>query len=92
MAAMTAAEQALAELLIRSLNLEDKSPADIDPTAPMFGTQQPGWGLDSIDALEIALAVQQAYGVELKADEPATRAALTSLRALSEHIARHRRG
>lgn len=76
-------EQDLAKLIVDSLRLE-VAPGDIDPAAPLFGD---GLGLDSIDMLEIALAVSKRYGVELRSEN---RAALVSLRALAAHIAQQR--
>ena len=76
-------EQDLARLIVDSLRLE-VLPANIDPTAALFGE---GLGLDSIDILEIALAVSKRFGVELRSEN---RAALASLRALTTHIAQHR--
>ncbi len=76
-------EQDLARLIVESLRLE-VLPASIDPTAALFGE---GLGLDSIDMLEIALALSKRYGVELRSEN---RAALASLRALTAHIAQHR--
>ncbi|HVG01456.1 MAG TPA: phosphopantetheine-binding protein [Nitrospira sp.] len=76
-------EQNLAKLIVDSLRLE-VAPEDIDPKAALFGD---GLGLDSIDMLEIALAVSKRYGVELRSEN---RAALASLQALAAHIT-HRR-
>ncbi|WP_303048769.1 phosphopantetheine-binding protein [Luteibacter sp. 22Crub2.1] len=87
MATQTAAQHELAELIVTSLNLESVQPADIDPEAPLFGGDL---GLDSIDALEIALAVSKRYGFQLKSDNPDNRTIFTSLRTLSEHIEQHR--
>ena len=89
---MRDSERELASLLIAALNLEDKRVEDIDPAAPLFGEHTAGWGLDSIDALEIALAVQQKYGVELRAEDEATRQAFASLTALADYIAQRRVG
>ena len=63
--ALTAEELKLAELIVSSLNLETQAAA-IDPTAPLYGE---GMGLDSIDILEVALAVSKAYGVKLRSDD-----------------------
>ena len=90
MAGAQALEHELAELLISALNIEGRDASSIDPDAPLFGAHDVGWGLDSIDAQEVALAVQQKYGVELRADEEATRRAFTSVRTLAEHVATHR--
>ena len=76
-------EQDLAKLIVDSLRLE-MLPVNIDPEAALFGE---GLGLDSIDMLEIALAVSKRYGVELRSEN---KAALASLRALATHIAQHR--
>lgn len=89
---MRDSERELASLLIAALNLEDKRVEEIDPAAPLFGEHTAGWGLDSIDALEIALAVQQQYGVELRAEDEATRRAFASLTALADYIAQRRAG
>ena len=50
--------------LIDALNLEEITPEDIDPEAPLFG--EDGLGLDSIDALEIILLLDEDYGIKLK--------------------------
>ncbi len=78
----SADEAQLAALIVKSLNLET-DPAAIDPVAPLYGE---GLGLDSIDMLEIALAVSQTYGVKLKSDDKDNTAIFASLRALNEHI------
>jgi len=85
----TEAERELAGLLVESLNLEGVSPDSIDPEAPLFNE---GLGLDSIDALELALAIGRKYGVQLKSGDDADRQAFASLRALSAHIQSHRAG
>lgn len=87
----TAQEAELAALLVQALNLEGVEPGSIDPEAPLFGHDQGGLGLDSIDALEIALAIQQHYAVELRSDDEATRQVFRSLRLLSAHV-QSRRG
>ncbi len=83
MSALTPAELELAELLVESLNLESVAPADIDPDAPLFGA---GLGLDSIDALELSLAISKKYGFQLRSDNDDNRQIFGSLRALSAHI------
>jgi len=87
---MTDSERELAALLIAALNLEDKRIEDIDPAAPLFGEHAVGWGLDSIDALEISLAIQQKFGVEMRAEDEATRSAFASLSALAQYVAQRR--
>ncbi|HEX7381448.1 MAG TPA: phosphopantetheine-binding protein [Nevskiaceae bacterium] len=87
---MTEDERELATVLVEALQLEDKDPATIDPQQALFGEYDKSWGLDSIDALEIALAVRQKYGVEMRAEDDETRSAFASLHALSAYIATHR--
>ena len=89
MAEQTVAEHELATLVIESLNLEAVTPEQIDPDAPLFGGEL---GLDSIDALEISLAVSRRYGFQLRSDNPDNRRIFSSLRTLSEHIEQHRAG
>lgn len=84
---MTKTERDLAGLLIETLQLEDKTVDTIDPDQALFGDYENSWGLDSIDALEIALAVQQKYGIEMRAEEESTHQAFASLRALTAYVA-----
>ena len=87
MSAQTDAERELAQLLVSSLNLEDVAAADIDPEAPLFNA---GLGLDSIDALELALAISKQYGFQLRSDNDENRNIFASLRALSAHVEQHK--
>lgn len=80
-------ELELAGLIIETLNLEDMAPDGIDPDAPLFDE---GLGLDSIDALEIALAVSSRYGFALRSDDPENQRIFASLRALAGHVEHHR--
>jgi len=77
-------EQDIAQLIVESLNLEDISAADIDPDEALFGE---GLGLDSIDALELALAITQKYAGQLKADDANVQEVFGSLRSLSAYVA-----
>ena len=86
MAEQTSAQLEVAELLVEALNLEDISAAEIDPQESLFGA---GLGLDSIDALEIALAISQKYGVQMQADDQNTRNAFTNLVTLTDFIHAH---
>lgn len=86
----TSAEKEMAELLISALNLEGKKPSDIQPTAALFGANNDGLGLDSIDALEIALAVSERYGVQLRADDASNKKVFFSLRSLTEFVTQQR--
>jgi len=83
---LTAEEFELARIIVTTLKL-DMGPAEVNPTAPLYGD---GLGLDSIDVLEIALAVSKKYGFQLRSDDPANPRIFASLRALSAHIAQHR--
>ena len=76
-------ETELANLIIDVLNLEDLSPTDISPEEPLFGG---GLGLDSIDALELALALSEKYGVELRADDERNEEIFFSLRTLNNFV------
>ena len=80
-------EQELAHLIVESLNLEGVSPGDIDPDARLFGE---GLGLDSLDMLELSMAVEQRYHVKLRSDDPENAKIFASLRSLSQHIQSHR--
>jgi acyl carrier protein len=83
MSPQTDAERELAELRVESLNLEDVAPDAIDPEPPLFNS---GLGLDSIDALELALAISKRYGFQLRSDNDENRRIFASLRALSAHV------
>jgi acyl carrier protein len=76
-------ENELRGLIVRELHLSDVHPESIDPTAPLFGA---GLGLDSIDALELAVAVHRVYGVQLEPDRAEQRGILQSLRSLAAFI------
>lgn len=84
MQAQSEQEKEIAELIVECLNLEDMGAGDIDPEEPLFGD---GLGLDSIDALELALAITQKYAVQLKADDANIQDVFGSLRSLSAYIA-----
>jgi acyl carrier protein len=75
-------ELELARLIIETLNLDLKA-ADIDPAGPLFGE---GLGLDSIDVLEIALAISKTYGIKLRSDDKDNAKIFSSLRSLNRHI------
>ena len=71
-------------MIVSALNLEGVDPADIDPGGGRCSV--PGLGLDSIDALELALEISKRYGVQLKADDEDNKRIFASLRALSDYI------
>jgi acyl carrier protein len=85
-ATMNDEERELAELIVTALNLEIPA-ADIQPEAPLYGE---GLGLDSIDILEIALAVSKRYGVQIRSDDSENVQIFASLRSLSEHVQQQR--
>ena len=76
-------ENDIKALIISSLALEDVTPDDIDSAAPLFVD---GLGLDSIDALELGLALQKRYGVSLSAESEAVRAHFASVRTLAQFV------
>ena len=84
--ALSAEELDLARLIVTTLKL-DIEPGEISPTAPLYGD---GLGLDSIDVLEIALALSKAYGVKLRSNDKNNSLIFSSLRSLSQHIQAHR--
>jgi acyl carrier protein len=61
----------------------EADPAEIEPEAPLFGE---GLGLDSIDALELALAISKTHGIELRSDDQQNHRIFASLRNLAAHI------
>ncbi|MHC1480667.1 phosphopantetheine-binding protein [Frateuria aurantia] len=85
----TAAQYQLAAYIVEALNLEDVQADQIDPDAPLLGGPL---GLDSIDALEIALMVSRRYGFQLRSDDPQNRQIFSSLRGLSDYIEQQRSG
>lgn len=87
MAEQSPIEHEVAQLIVQSLNLEDVDPASIQPEAPLF---REGLGLDSIDALELALAISNKYGFKLRSDDENNARIFSSLRALAGHVEQHR--
>ena len=82
MTGLTTFEQEVAQMIVENLNLSI-SPAAMEPNIPLFND---GLGLDSIDALEISLAISQRYGINIKSDDKDINRYFSSLRALSEYI------
>lgn len=83
---MSDEERELAELIVSALNLEVPA-IEIDPEAPLYGE---GLGLDSIDILEIALALSKRYGVQIRSDDSDNERIFASLRSLNEHVHQQR--
>ena len=80
---MTNLEHEIKALIIEALNLEDMTPEEIETDAPLFGE---GLGLDSIDALELGLAVKKRYGVNLSGETEEVRKHFSSVAALAAFI------
>jgi acyl carrier protein len=80
-------QEEVKRLIIDVLQLEGVAPADIDADAPLFVD---GLGLDSIDALELGVALHKRYGITLSADSEDTRRHFANVRALAALIAGHR--
>ncbi|MGH7887519.1 MAG: phosphopantetheine-binding protein [Candidatus Binatia bacterium] len=83
---MSPLETEVARLMVQTLNL-DMDPAHIRPDDALV---REGLGLDSIDALELSLAVSRCYGYHLRSDDPDITATFSSLRALCKSIEKHR--
>lgn len=79
-------EREVAELIVEAVNLEI-SPDEMDPERPLF---RDGLGLDSIDLLEVALAISKKYGFQLRSDDADNERIFLSLRSLASHIERNR--
>ncbi len=82
----SAEELELAKMIVVTLNLEVAA-ADIDPNARLY---REGLGLDSIDVLELALAISKKYGLNLRSDDENNLAIFSSLRSLNRHLQQHR--
>lgn len=83
---MTELEQELKQLIIDTLDLEDITVDDIDSQEPLFVE---GLGLDSIDALELGLALQKRYGVKVEADSEETKKHFASVQNLALLVSSH---
>jgi acyl carrier protein len=79
-------EREMAALIVSTLQLEVE-PGAIEPDQPLF---REGLGLDSIDALELALAISRRYGFELRSDDERNHQIFASLRSLARHVAQNR--
>lgn len=72
------------EVILKALDLEDMTVDDIDPEAPLFGD---GLGLDSIDALELGMALKKKYQVTFKTDKAENKKHFYSVHSLADYIA-----
>jgi acyl carrier protein len=82
-----ALEDDIKHLIVDALMLDDVRPEEIDTDAPLFVE---GLGLDSIDALELAIAIDKKFGVKIRAEDESTRSIFANVRSLAEHVAKHR--
>ena len=80
-------ENEIKKLIIELLSLEDVTPADIEPEAALFVE---GLGLDSIDALEIAMALEERYGVKIGEDPEQNQQIFASVRTLAGFVSENR--
>ena len=80
-------EQEVRELIVEALLLEGIRPEQIGVDAPLF---RDGLGLDSVDALELAIAIERRYNVKVAANDAKNRELFASVRSLAAHIAAHR--
>lgn len=83
----TALIEELKSLIIEALNLEDVTPADIETNAPLFNE---GLGLDSIDALELGLALKKEYGITISAESEDNKKHFASVAALADFVSANR--
>jgi acyl carrier protein len=79
---LDALKQDLKRLIIDELDLRDQTTASIADDAPLFGE---GLGLDSLDALQLAMAIEEKYGIVIPEDDSA-KAIFASVSALAEHV------
>lgn len=86
---MSDTEFDIKKLLVDALKLEDIKPEDIDSDEPLFGT---GLGLDSIDALELGVALRQRYGIRIETVTAEVKAHFTNVRSLAKFIEAQRVG
>ncbi|MCR5861375.1 phosphopantetheine-binding protein [Flavobacterium sp. J372] len=83
---MEALKQELKEKIIKTLNLEDLTPEDVNDNDPLFGE---GMGLDSIDALELIVMLDKDYGIKLS-DPKEGKAIFQSIETMAKYITEHR--
>ena len=84
---MSELHQELKAFIIETMNLEDITPADIDDDTLLFADD--GLGLDSIDALELVLALKKKYGITIEANDETSRPYLSSVSTLATLIKIH---
>jgi acyl carrier protein len=88
----TALKTAIKELIVRELNLEGRDPASIDDQAQLFGAtragQTPSLGLDSLDALQLAMSIEEKFGVRIP-EGPEARSIFASVATIAAYVAEH---
>ena len=82
---LTTEERQMAEVIVTALNLEHIQADSVDPGMPLFGQSSPGWGLDSIDALEIVVMLETEFGIKVK-NESSARDYFRSISTLAELV------
>ncbi|MFK5913392.1 MAG: phosphopantetheine-binding protein [Woeseiaceae bacterium] len=88
MSDLNVVETEIAKLIIECLNLEDLDISDILPEEALFND---GLGLDSIDALELSMALSSNYGFQLKSDDSNNKEIFSSLRSLAKYVEENRK-
>lgn len=83
---MSALQLEIKQLIIDSLGLEDITADDIAAEQPLFGD---GLGLDSVDALELGLAIQKRFGIKIDADATDTRSHFANVASLAAFVTAH---
>ena len=76
-------ETKLKEAVVSALDLEDLTPADIETDVPLFGE---GLGLDSIDAMELGMAVKKAFGVSFSSNPADNKQIFRSVKTLADYV------
>jgi acyl carrier protein len=79
---------AVKKMIVESLRLEDVKPEEIKDAEPLFGD---GLGLDSIDALELAVAIEKRFGLKIRAEDEKNKQIFRSVESLARHIAESRK-
>lgn len=83
---MNELENEIKQMIIDVLNLEDLALADIDSNQPLFGDDQNGLGLDSIDALELGVAIKKRYNITIDSDDEKTKTYFETVKNLADFI------
>jgi acyl carrier protein len=86
-------ETQIKHLIVEALLLDGVDPDGIDSAAPLFGVDagKKGLGLDSIDALELAIAIDKKFGIKVRADDEQNRSIFASVQSLAAYVAQNRK-